>query len=79
MTSLTQRFSEIVSDSRKLESQARNLTSDAARLRDAIRNMNEALDHFSLNGPMAILRRAAEDIRQNGVTAPSRPMLMAAE
>lgn len=79
MTSLTQRYSEIAGDTRKLESQARNLTSDAARLRSAISNMNEALDHFSMNGPMTILRRAAEDIRQNGVTAPSRPMLMAAE
>jgi DNA anti-recombination protein RmuC len=79
MTSLTQRYSEIAGNSRKLENQAQHLTSDVANLRNAIRNMNEALDQFSQKGPNTILRRAAEDIRQNGVIIPNRPMQSSAQ
>lgn len=80
MTSLTQRYSEMAGGSRKLESQAQKLTSDAARLHMAISNMNTALENFSVNGPMAVLRRAAEEIRLHGFSRPAaQPALMAAE
>ncbi|HVI50880.1 MAG TPA: hypothetical protein VM661_06690 [Candidatus Sulfotelmatobacter sp.] len=84
MTSLTQRYSEMSGQSRSLENQARRLTNDATRLRTAISEMNEALDHFSANGPVVRLRRAAEEIRQGGSRIPTTmyeypAMLMAAE
>lgn len=93
MTSLTQRYSEMSGQSRSLENQARRLTNDAARLRLAISQMNDALEHFSTNGPAMSLRRTAEQIRQGGIHATqtasihilrphhshSQPVLMAAE
>lgn len=80
MTSLTQRYSDMAGDSRKLESQASQLRQDASRLRLAVNNMNTAIESFSMNGPLAILRRSADDIRVNGVRMPVRQGLrLAAE
>jgi|GEM_PF-2916493 len=84
MTNLTQRYSEMTGKTRTLESHAKRLTSDAARLRQAISDMTEALEKFSVEGPTTLLRRAAEEIRMGTHLIPrgqyqQTPVLMAAE
>jgi hypothetical protein len=80
MTSLTEHYNAMAGDSRKLESQAGQLRQDASRLRLAVSNMNAAIEQFSVNGPLAVLRRSADDIRVNGVRMPVRQGLrLAAE
>ncbi len=63
MTSLTDRFQDIATDSRGLEFQAARMTRDVARLSQSIAEMTRAIDYLSNNCPAERLRRAAAELR----------------
>lgn len=77
MTSLTDRFQDIASDSRALEFQASRMKRDVARLSQSISDMTRAIDTLSNNCPAQRLRRAAAALRAGRL--PDQDLALAAE